>query len=74
MPGGTNTDAVAIDLALTETKPARSILSTTKTPTTPDTSLGINTALRKILGDLPEKARDDVIAVNVGTTVSLLYH
>ncbi|CAI6025497.1 unnamed protein product, partial [Clonostachys chloroleuca] len=66
--GGTNTDAVAIDLALTETKPARSILSTTKTPTTPDTSLGINTALRKILGDLPEKARDDVIAVNVGTT------
>ncbi|CAH0028807.1 unnamed protein product [Clonostachys rhizophaga] len=66
--GGTNTDAVAIDLALSETQPARSILSTTKTPTTPDTSLGINTALRKILGDLPEKARDDVIAVNVGTT------
>ncbi|CAG9955853.1 unnamed protein product, partial [Clonostachys rosea f. rosea IK726] len=66
--GGTNTDAVAIDLTLSETKPAQSILSTIKTPTTPDTSLGINTALRKLLGDLPEKARDDVIAVNVGTT------
>ncbi|KAH7141962.1 hypothetical protein EDB81DRAFT_899419 [Dactylonectria macrodidyma] len=66
--GGTNTDVVAIDLELSVTKPIESILSSTKTPTTRNTSQGISIALKKIISDLPEQARRDVIAVNVGTT------
>ncbi|VUC35962.1 unnamed protein product, partial [Clonostachys rosea] len=66
--GGTNTDAVAVDLALSETQPVESILSSTKVPTTPDTSRGINEALKNILGDLPVHARDEITAVNIGTT------
>ncbi|KAJ3536034.1 hypothetical protein NM208_g6890 [Fusarium decemcellulare] len=66
--GGTNTDAVAIDLSLSQNEPIQSILSSTKTPTTLDTGHGINEALKKIIKGLPQAARDDIIAVNIGTT------
>ncbi|RSL47207.1 hypothetical protein CEP54_013521 [Fusarium duplospermum] len=66
--GGTNTDAVAIDLGLSETKPIESILGSAKIPTTADTSHGINEALKKVICGLSRKARDDIIAVNIGTT------
>ncbi|RSL69855.1 hypothetical protein CEP53_002072 [Fusarium sp. AF-6] len=66
--GGTNTDAVAIDLVLTETRPIDSILGSAKIPTTSDTSHGINEALKEVIGGLSQKARDDIIAVNIGTT------
>ncbi|KAM0427907.1 hypothetical protein ACHAPT_007366 [Fusarium lateritium] len=66
--GGTNTDAVAIDLSWSETKPIESILDSTKIPTTSDTSHGINEALKSVIHDLPQEARDDIIAVNIGTT------
>ncbi|KAL2694822.1 hypothetical protein Neosp_001409 [[Neocosmospora] mangrovei] len=66
--GGTNTDAVAIDLSLSETTPIDSILGSAKIPTTSDTSHGINEALKEVIGGLSREARDDIIAVNIGTT------
>ncbi|KAF5003329.1 hypothetical protein FDECE_10114 [Fusarium decemcellulare] len=66
--GGTNTDAVAIDLSLSQNEPIQSILSSTKTPTTLDTGHGINEALKEVIESLPQAARDDIIAVNIGTT------
>ncbi|KAH6889852.1 hypothetical protein B0T10DRAFT_572002 [Thelonectria olida] len=66
--GGTNTDAVAIDLTLSETTPIESILSHAKTPTTRDTSQGIEEALRRVIETLSEKSLEDIIAVNIGTT------
>ncbi|KAH6977446.1 hypothetical protein BKA56DRAFT_633121 [Ilyonectria sp. MPI-CAGE-AT-0026] len=66
--GGTNTDAVAIDLALSQTKPVESILSSAKIPTTFDVSHGINEALNNVIGSLSQNARDDIVAVNIGTT------
>ncbi|RSL87793.1 hypothetical protein BHE90_006272 [Fusarium euwallaceae] len=66
--GGTNTDAVAIDLVLSEKRPIESILGSAKIPTTSDTSHGINEALKKVIGGLSQQARNDIIAVNIGTT------
>ncbi|KAF4460640.1 DUF917-domain-containing [Fusarium albosuccineum] len=66
--GGTNTDAVAIDLSLSQNEPIQSILSSTKTPTTLDTGHGINEALKRVIKGLPQAARNDIIAVNIGTT------
>ncbi|KAI8676237.1 hypothetical protein NCS56_00511000 [Fusarium sp. Ph1] len=66
--GGTNTDAVAIDLVLSETSPIESVLGSAKIPTTSDTSHGINEALKGVIRGLSQEARDDIIAVNIGTT------
>ncbi|EOO01543.1 putative hydantoinase oxoprolinase protein [Phaeoacremonium minimum UCRPA7] len=66
--GGTNTDAVATDLALSHASPADSIIAHCKIPTTPDTSKGIGEALREVLEQLPSTARSDITAVNIGTT------
>ncbi|KAJ4328907.1 hypothetical protein N0V84_000695 [Fusarium piperis] len=66
--GGTNTDAVAIDLPLSETKPIESILGSAKIATTSDTSHGIGEALKRVIDGLSKQARDDIIAVNIGTT------
>ncbi len=67
--GGTNTDAVSIDLELSETRPADSILAHFKTPTTPDARDGIEKAVKQIIADLKPAARDDIVALNLGTTV-----
>ncbi|KAI8670565.1 hypothetical protein NCS57_00528100 [Fusarium keratoplasticum] len=66
--GGTNTDAVAIDLVLSETSPIESVLGSAKIPTTSDTSHGINESLKRVIHGLSQEARDDIIAVNIGTT------
>jgi fatty acid-binding protein DegV len=63
---------VAIDLSLSETKPIESILGHAKTPTTRDTSQGIEEALKRIIETLSRESRDNIIAVNIGTTVSSL--
>jgi len=46
--GGTNTDAVAIDPSKQQ-EPSRGVLAHYKTPTTPDVTEGIETAVRSIL-------------------------
>lgn len=61
---------MAIDLALSGIAPVKSILSSTKTLTTPDTSQGIIKALESVIGDLSPERKDEIVAVNVGTTVS----
>ncbi|KAJ4184844.1 hypothetical protein NW755_008757 [Fusarium falciforme] len=66
--GGTNTDAVAIDLVLSETSPIESVLGSAKIPTTSDTSHGINEALKGVIHGLSHEAKDGIIAVNIGTT------
>lgn len=67
--GGTNTDAVAIDVALAANGDAqRGVLAYCKTPTTPDATSGIETAVRAVLsagsGIRPER----IASVTVGTT------
>lgn len=72
--GGTNTDAVAIDVALAEKgDPNRGVLTFKKTPTTPDATSGIETAVRAVLrggdgdgDDIINPAR--IASVTVGTT------
>lgn len=63
--GGTNTDAVVVDLSPGAPKV---ILATTKTPTTPEVTLGIQTAITRILDALSDGDRDDIQAVSIGTT------
>lgn len=74
--GGTNTDAVAVDVALASRgHPERGVLAFKKTPTTPDATSGIETAVRAVLssagaggegggGINPER----IASVTVGTT------
>lgn len=72
--GGTNTDAVAIDVALAASgDPDRGVLTFKKTPTTPDATSGIETAVRAVLtatspgiGIGIDPAR--IASVTVGTT------
>lgn len=67
--GGTNTDAVAIDVALAaKSDPDRGVLTYKKTPTTPDATSGIETAVRAVLtaGQGINPAR--IASVTVGTT------
>jgi N-methylhydantoinase A/oxoprolinase/acetone carboxylase beta subunit len=64
--GGTNTDAVAIDTSQQHT-PTRGLLAHYKTPTTPDVTNGIKTAIRTIL-DLSQLSTSDIVSVTVGTT------
>lgn len=65
---GTNTDAVAIDLSLQHTA-NRGVLAHFKTPTTPDASAGIETAVRAVLAASGLDASPCRIAsVTIGTT------
>ena len=64
--GGTNTDAVAIDTSQQRTE-TRGLLAHYKTPTTPDVTKGIETAIRTIL-DLSKLSTSDIVSVTVGTT------
>ncbi|MEZ5100102.1 MAG: hydantoinase/oxoprolinase family protein [Thermoleophilia bacterium] len=57
--GGTNTDAVLMD--------GRDVLAEVKTPTTPDVTSGITSALRALL-DGRDEARSSIRAVMIGTT------
>ncbi|KAG9696079.1 beta subunit of N-methylhydantoinase A/acetone carboxylase, partial [Aureobasidium melanogenum] len=64
--GGTNTDAVAIDTSQQHTE-SRGLLAHFKTPTTPDVTRGIETAIRAIL-DISKLSTSDIVSVTVGTT------
>ncbi|OLN96116.1 Hydantoin utilization protein A 2 [Colletotrichum chlorophyti] len=66
--GGTNTDAVAIDLSLQQTA-KRGVLAHFKTPTTPDATSGIETAVRAVLAaaDLANSP-ERIASVTIGTT------
>lgn len=67
--GGTNTDAVAIDVALAEKgDPNRGVLTYKKTPTTPDATSGIETAVRAVLAAGPGINPERIASVTVGTT------
>lgn len=63
--GGTNTDSVLIDLAH-PSEPDKAILAWHKTPTTPDPSDGIKTALGSLLKSTNRKS--DIVSVAIGTT------
>ncbi|KAK6848819.1 hypothetical protein PG995_012652 [Apiospora arundinis] len=64
--GGTNTDAVAID-PTQQSEPGRGVLAHHKTPTTPDVTEGIETAVRTVLAK-SRLATDAIASVTVGTT------
>ncbi|KAJ4385735.1 hypothetical protein N0V93_010165 [Gnomoniopsis smithogilvyi] len=67
--GGTNTDAVAIDVALAaKGDPHRGVLTYKKTPTTPDATSGIETAVRAVLAAGSGIHSERVASVTVGTT------
>ncbi|KAK2754644.1 hydantoinase [Colletotrichum kahawae] len=66
--GGTNADAVAINLSLQHTE-SRGVLAHFKTPTTPDATSGIETAVRTVLAaaDLTNSP-ERIASVTIGTT------
>lgn len=67
--GGTNTDAVAIDVGLAaKGDPHRGVLTYKKTPTTPDATSGIETAVRAVLSAGSGINPDRIASVTVGTT------
>lgn len=62
--GGTNTDAVVLDLTPGAPKV---VLAATKTPTTAQVTLGIQTAINRVLDELGD-VKHDIQAVSIGTT------
>lgn len=70
--GGTNTDAVAVDVALASRgHPERGVLAFKKTPTTPDATAGIETAVRAVLSSAGGGGGINpgrIASVTVGTT------
>ncbi|KAL5623784.1 hypothetical protein FOBRF1_003034 [Fusarium oxysporum] len=66
--GGTNTDAVAIDVALaTQGDAQRGVIAFKKTPTTPDATAGIETAVRAVI-DSGSIVPQRIASITVGTT------
>ncbi|KAK7897213.1 hypothetical protein LTR67_005102 [Exophiala xenobiotica] len=70
--GGTNTDAVLVDVEKRTTQSLQSILNSHKTPTTSDTTDGITTAIEAVTSNLSEAQKQDIVAVNIGTTVFII--
>ncbi|KAL4898675.1 hypothetical protein BDV59DRAFT_190331 [Aspergillus ambiguus] len=64
--GGTNTDAAIINIAATDS-PSRGVCACAKTPTTPDVTTGIYTAIEDALSK-SGISRENVVSVAVGTT------
>ncbi|KAF7585393.1 hypothetical protein BBP40_011030 [Aspergillus hancockii] len=67
--GGTNTDAVIIDLGQRETQ-SRGILASHKALTSPDITSGIQQAIATVLQD-SQVSPDNVASVTIGTTAFL---
>jgi N-methylhydantoinase A/oxoprolinase/acetone carboxylase beta subunit len=63
--GGTNTDAVVLDLS-----PGASqvVLASTKTPTTPEVTHGIRTATSTVISAIPPGLKAKIQSINIGTT------
>ncbi|GES60485.1 hydantoinase/oxoprolinase [Aspergillus terreus] len=62
--GGTNTDAALLNVNDTDPR----VYASTKTPTTPDITAGISTAIENVLAESRVDNRDDVLSVAIGTT------
>ncbi|KAI9164049.1 putative D-/L-hydantoinase subunit A [Paramyrothecium foliicola] len=66
--GGTNTDAVAIDVAAAANGDAsRGVVAFKKTPTTPDATSGIETAIRAVI-EAANLNTSRIASVTIGTT------
>jgi N-methylhydantoinase A/oxoprolinase/acetone carboxylase beta subunit len=65
--GGTNTDGVLLNPLCPPTDPSRGIIAWTKSPTTPDPSAGIASAIRTMFASAGI-APTDVASVTIGTT------
>ncbi|KAJ9133670.1 Hydantoin utilization protein A [Pleurostoma richardsiae] len=66
--GGTNTDAVAIDMSLAAAGDAsRGVLAFRKTPTTPDATSGIEASVRAVI-EAASIPAERIASVTVGTT------
>lgn len=63
--GGTNTDAVVVDLS---PGAERVILAATKTPTTSEVSLGVQKSIETVLDRASHIPRKSIQSVNIGTT------
>ncbi|KAG2417115.1 hypothetical protein HFD88_008333 [Aspergillus terreus] len=62
--GGTNTDAALLNVDNTDPR----VYASTKTPTTPDITSGISTAIENVLAESRVNNRDEVLSVAIGTT------
>ncbi|KAL5356246.1 hypothetical protein BJX96DRAFT_186202 [Aspergillus floccosus] len=62
--GGTNTDAALLYVDDTDSR----VCASTKTPTTPDITSGISTAIENVLAESRVDNRDEVLSVAIGTT------
>lgn len=62
--GGTNTDAALLNVDDTDPR----VYASTKTPTTPDITSGISTAIENVLTESGVDNRDEVLSVAIGTT------
>ena len=66
--GGTNTDAVCIDVgAAAQGDESRGVLAFRKTPTTPDATSGIQTAIRAVM-ESAQLSPSRISSVTIGTT------
>lgn len=63
--GGTNTDAVILDLT---TGAPEVVLAATKAPTTPEVTHGIQSAITTVLSSQPDVQAQAIQAVSIGTT------
>ena len=67
--GGTNTDAVILDLSPSVKHDINKvILASFKTPTTPEVTHGVQIAVREVLSTVPAHRHNDIKAVCIGTT------
>lgn len=62
--GGTNTDAALLNVDDTEPR----VYASTKTPTTPNITSGITTAIERVLAESRVENRDEVLSIAIGTT------
>ncbi|KIW16517.1 hypothetical protein PV08_06572 [Exophiala spinifera] len=67
--GGTNTDAVVLD-PKRHAEQNRGVLATHKTPTTPDTTSGVESAIRAVL-EISGVPPDQIASITIGTTAFL---
>ncbi|KPI35621.1 Hydantoin utilization protein A [Cyphellophora attinorum] len=65
--GGSNTDSALLDVSRLDQSPSRGVVSTYKTPTTPNVTDGIFTAIENVL-DASKVDRNKILNVCIGTT------
>lgn len=65
--GGTNTDAAIVDTTAATNTSSRGVITSGKTPTTPDVTTGIYTTIEQVLADTKIDRRN-VLSVAIGTT------